>query len=97
VAVAEHIAGTVDAFLDLMNDRAKTLNMQHTHFASVHGLPASNGTPGDLTSAHDLAILARELIKYPEILTWGAIKVKPAIIAMLDSMSRPPRSAVACG
>jgi D-alanyl-D-alanine carboxypeptidase (penicillin-binding protein 5/6) len=74
VAVAEHIAGTVESFLELMNDRAKALNLQNSHFESVHGLPPSNGTPGDLTSAQDLALLARELIKYPEILTWGAIK-----------------------
>jgi D-alanyl-D-alanine carboxypeptidase (penicillin-binding protein 5/6) len=74
VAVAEHISGTVESFLDLMNERAKALNMNDTHFATVHGLPPSNGNPGDLTSAHDLAVLARELIKYPEILTWGATK-----------------------
>jgi D-alanyl-D-alanine carboxypeptidase (penicillin-binding protein 5/6) len=74
VAVAEHIAGTVEGFLELMNERAKALNLQDTHFESVHGLPPSNGSPGDRTSAHDLAVLARELVKYPEILAWGAIK-----------------------
>jgi D-alanyl-D-alanine carboxypeptidase (penicillin-binding protein 5/6) len=74
VAVAEYIGGTVESFLDLMNERAKALTMHDTHFESVHGLPPSNGTPGDLTSAHDLAVLARELIKYPEILSWGAIR-----------------------
>jgi serine-type D-Ala-D-Ala carboxypeptidase (penicillin-binding protein 5/6) len=74
VAVAEHISGTVEGFLELMNERAKALSMNDTHFATVHGLPPSNGDPGDLTSAHDMAILARELTKYPEILTWGAIK-----------------------
>lgn len=74
VAVAEHISGTVEGFLDLMNERAKALNLRDSHFATVHGLPPSNGTPGDLTSAHDMALLARELIKYPEILVWGSIK-----------------------
>ena len=74
VAVAEHIAGSVEGFLDLMNERAKALNMTDSHFATVHGLPPSNGTPPDLTSAHDMAVLARELIKYPEILHWGAMK-----------------------
>jgi serine-type D-Ala-D-Ala carboxypeptidase (penicillin-binding protein 5/6) len=74
VAVAEHISGTVEGFLDLMNERARALSMGETHFETVHGLPPANGTPGDLTSAYDMAILARELIKHPEILTWGAMK-----------------------
>jgi serine-type D-Ala-D-Ala carboxypeptidase (penicillin-binding protein 5/6) len=74
VAVAEHISGTVEGFLDLMNERAKTLSLNDTHFATVHGLPPSNGDPGDLTSAHDMAVLARKLSKYPEILTWSALK-----------------------
>ena len=74
VAVAEQIAGTVEGFVELMNERAHALNMSDTHFESVHGLPPSNGTPGDLTSARDLALLARALVKYPEILSWGATK-----------------------
>jgi serine-type D-Ala-D-Ala carboxypeptidase (penicillin-binding protein 5/6) len=74
VAVAEHISGTVEGFVELMNERAKALNLADSRFESVHGLPPSNGTPGDLTSAHDLAILARELTKYPSILGWGAIR-----------------------
>jgi serine-type D-Ala-D-Ala carboxypeptidase (penicillin-binding protein 5/6) len=74
VAVAEHIAGSVEGFLDLLNERAKALNMTESHFETVHGLPPSNGTPPDLTSAHDMAVLARELVKYPEILHWGAMK-----------------------
>jgi serine-type D-Ala-D-Ala carboxypeptidase (penicillin-binding protein 5/6) len=74
VAVAEHISGTVEAFLDLMNERAKALGMNDTHFATVHGLPPSNGDPGDLTSAHDMAVVARELTRYPDLLTWSATK-----------------------
>jgi D-alanyl-D-alanine carboxypeptidase (penicillin-binding protein 5/6) len=74
VAVAEHISGTIEAFLDLMNERAQALQLTDSQFASVHGLPPTNGIPGDLTSAHDLAIVARQLTKYPEILAWSAIK-----------------------
>jgi D-alanyl-D-alanine carboxypeptidase (penicillin-binding protein 5/6) len=74
VAVAEHISGTVEGFLDLMNERAQALSMHETHFATVHGLPPSNGDPGDHTSAHDMAIVARELTRYPELLTWSAMK-----------------------
>jgi D-alanyl-D-alanine carboxypeptidase (penicillin-binding protein 5/6) len=74
VAIAEHMSGTVEGFLELMNERAQTLSMRDTHFATVHGLPPSNGEPGDVTTAHDMAILARELIKHPEILAWSGIK-----------------------
>jgi serine-type D-Ala-D-Ala carboxypeptidase (penicillin-binding protein 5/6) len=74
VAVAEHISGTIEGFLELMNERAKVLTMNDTHFETVHGLPPSNGNPGDLTSAHDMAILARELIRYPDLLSWSAMK-----------------------
>jgi D-alanyl-D-alanine carboxypeptidase (penicillin-binding protein 5/6) len=74
VAVAEHIAGTAESFVDLMNERAEALKMADTHFASVHGLPPSNGAPADQTSAHDLARLGREVVKYPEVLAWGGTK-----------------------
>jgi serine-type D-Ala-D-Ala carboxypeptidase (penicillin-binding protein 5/6) len=74
VAIAEHISATVEGFLDLMNERAKGLNMDDTHFETVHGLPPTNGNASDLTSAHDMAVLARELTKYPELLGWSAIK-----------------------
>jgi D-alanyl-D-alanine carboxypeptidase (penicillin-binding protein 5/6) len=74
VAVAEHISGTIEGFLELMNERAKALNMNDTHFQTVHGLPPTNGNPGDLTSAYDMAMLARELIRYPDLLTWSATK-----------------------
>ena len=60
VAIAEHISATVEGFLDLMNERAKGLNMDDTHFETVHGLPPTNGNASDLTSAHDMAVLARE-------------------------------------
>ena len=48
--------------------------MDDTHFETVHGLPPTNGNASDLTSAHDMAVLARELTKYPELLGWSAIK-----------------------
>jgi D-alanyl-D-alanine carboxypeptidase (penicillin-binding protein 5/6) len=74
VAIAEHISGTVEGFVELMNERAKALSLDDTHFETVHGLPPTNGHPGDLTSAHDMAVLARELTKYPELLGWSATK-----------------------
>jgi len=72
-AVAEFVAGSKDAFVRLMNEKAKALGMNDTEFNSVHGLPPSKGDKEDLSSCHDLAILARELLKYPKILEWTSI------------------------
>ena len=73
-AVAEHIAGSKEAFIQLMNQKAKALNLADTEFHSVHGLPPSQGQQEDLSSCNDLAILARELLKFPKILEWTSIK-----------------------
>ena len=62
VAVAEAVAGSSDAFVDLMNDRARELGMHDTVYHSVHGLPPSKGQRADMTSAYDLATLASELV-----------------------------------
>lgn len=62
VAVAEHIAGSESAFVDLMNQHAQLLGMSNTLFANSHGLPH----PEQYTSARDMAILARALLDYPE-------------------------------
>ncbi len=73
-ALAEHIGGTKEAFIQLMNHKAKALNMADTEFHSVHGLPPSKGEPEDLSSCNDLAVLAREILKYPKILEWTSLK-----------------------
>ena len=75
-AIAEHIAGSKDAFVKLMNQKAKALNMVDTEFHSVHGLPPSKGQQEDLSSCSDMAILARELLRYPKILEWTSIKTE---------------------
>ena len=63
VAVAEHIAGSESAFADLMNQHAKLLGMNNTHFANATGLPAE----GHFSTATDLALLAKAIIqKFPE-------------------------------
>ena len=63
VAVAEHIAGSEEAFADLMNLHAVRLGMTQTNFKNATGLPAN----GLETTARDLAILARAIIRdYPE-------------------------------
>ncbi|MBI5584156.1 MAG: D-alanyl-D-alanine carboxypeptidase [Deltaproteobacteria bacterium] len=76
-AVAEHVAGTKEAFIQLMNEKAKALKMADTEFHSVHGLPPAPGTPEDQSSCADLAVLARELLKYPKILEWTSIPEAP--------------------
>jgi serine-type D-Ala-D-Ala carboxypeptidase (penicillin-binding protein 5/6) len=73
-AVAEHVGGSKEGFLNLMNEEAKTLGMKDTEFHSVHGLPPSAGEKEDLTSASDLVLLAREALKYPKIIEWTSIK-----------------------
>jgi D-alanyl-D-alanine carboxypeptidase (penicillin-binding protein 5/6) len=63
IALAEHVAGTVDAFVGDMNSAAKKLGMQNTVFRNPHGLPAR----GHYTTARDLAVLARAIIdEFPD-------------------------------
>jgi D-alanyl-D-alanine carboxypeptidase (penicillin-binding protein 5/6) len=76
-ALAEHMAGSPDAFVDLMNDRAEQLGLKETHFYSVHGLPPSEGQKDDMMSAYDLAMLGRELMKFPEAAKWAATIQEP--------------------
>src|SRR5262249_8713609 len=71
VAVAEHIAGSTSAFVDVMNQRAKALGLTDTTYQSVHGLPPAAGQTADITSAHDLAVLARELMRFPDVMRWA--------------------------
>ena len=71
VAVAEHIAGSTTAFVELMNARAEALGLADTTYQSPHGLPPARGQTADLTSAHDLAVLARELMRLPEVMRWA--------------------------
>ena len=59
VAMAEHIAGSEDAFVDLMNAWANTLGMKNTHFANVHGLD----NPNLYSTPYDMALLGKALIR----------------------------------
>ncbi|MEE8449927.1 MAG: D-alanyl-D-alanine carboxypeptidase family protein [Thermodesulfobacteriota bacterium] len=72
VAIAEHVAGDVEGFVDLMNARAKELNLADTYYVSVHGLPPPRGQLRDVTSAYDLAMLARPLLKFGDTKRWGS-------------------------
>ena len=69
VALAEKIAGTEAAFVKLMNDRAQKLGLKNTHFVNSTGLDAT----GHYSSASDMAIMARELVKHQRILDFSSI------------------------
>ena len=73
VAVAEYIAGSTDAFVQMMNQRARQLGMADSHYYSVHGLPPGPGQQADVVSAYDSVALARELVTYPDVLRWSGI------------------------
>jgi serine-type D-Ala-D-Ala carboxypeptidase (penicillin-binding protein 5/6) len=77
VAVAEYLAGSTDAFVVMMNQQAAKLGMKDSHYYSVHGLPPAKGEPPDVASAYDQAILARELLKYPDVIRWSSIDTAP--------------------
>jgi D-alanyl-D-alanine carboxypeptidase (penicillin-binding protein 5/6) len=77
VALAEKTAGSCEAFVDLMNQRAKQLGMNNTTFHSVHGLPPGAGQEYDITTARDLSILCRELLKHPDALRYTSTRSRP--------------------
>ena len=70
VAMAEYIAGTEEAFVQKMNDKAKELGMNDTVFKNCHGIDED----GHLTSSYDIALMSKELLnKYPEVTNYTTI------------------------
>jgi len=69
VALAEHLAGSEEGFVEQMNQRAAELGMADTCFVNCTGLPAA----GHLTSAHDIAVMSRALIQHPKIRDYTTI------------------------
>ncbi len=63
VAMAEKIAGSEEMFVEMMNKKAEELGMENTRFSNSNGLPDEN----HYSSAYDIAIMSRELLKYPKI------------------------------
>ncbi len=63
IAMAEHISGSEEEFVKLMNKRAKELGANDSNFVNPNGLPAE----GHVTTAHDLAVISRELLKHEKI------------------------------
>ncbi len=70
VALAEHIAGSEEAFVAAMNRRAELLGMTSTHFENTNGLDDS--VENHVTSAKDIALMSRALIAFPEILEFSS-------------------------
>ena len=70
VAMAEYIAGSEEAFVQKMNDKAKELGMNDTTFKNCHGLDED----GHLTSSYDIALMSRELlVKHPQVTKYTTI------------------------
>lgn len=70
VALAEHICGSEELFVQKMNDRARELVMKNTHFENTNGL--DDTAIAHRTSARDIAIMSRELIKHEKILEYSS-------------------------
>ena len=69
VAMAEHLAGSESAFVDMMNEKAKELGMENTHFMNTNGLDEDD----HFSSARDVAIMSRELMKHETIFDYTSI------------------------
>ena len=69
VAMAEHLTGSESAFVDMMNKRAKELGMENTNFMNTNGLDED----GHYSSARDVALMSRELLKHPKITEYTSI------------------------
>ncbi|MGE5396881.1 MAG: D-alanyl-D-alanine carboxypeptidase family protein [Chitinophagales bacterium] len=70
VAVAEHLDGSHEVFVDHMNREAKKVGMKNTHFVNAYGLPAE----GHYSCARDMALLGRYALNFPDILEYTGIK-----------------------
>lgn len=67
--MAEKIAGTESSFVKLMNDKAASLGLKNTHFVNATGLDAD----GHYSSAYDMSVMARELVRHEKILEFSSI------------------------
>ena len=69
LALAEHIAGSEEAFVRMMNEKAKALGMRNTHFENTNGL--DDTTENHVTSARDIAIMSRALLQHKDIIKYS--------------------------
>jgi serine-type D-Ala-D-Ala carboxypeptidase (penicillin-binding protein 5/6) len=73
-ALAMHVAGSKDAFVQLMNARAAELGMKSTKYSSVHGLPPAKDQQPDVTTARDMVLLCNELLKHPDTIRYTSAR-----------------------
>ena len=89
-ALAEQIAGSVENFADLMNQRAQELKLTHSKFYDPHGLPnPDNPEMVDSMCPHDLAILGQELMKHPFMKALGQVPEMPFRNGTLERIYNP--------
>lgn len=69
VAIAEYIGGSVEGFVKMMNQKAKFLGMKDTNFTNPHGL----SDPNHYTTAIDIAVMSRELVKHKKFFEWSTV------------------------
>ena len=91
-ALARAAAGSVEAFVDLMNAKARELGMTHTTFRSPHGLPPPSRriADGDLTTPRDFAILCRYLVQKTDVLKYTSVRMRK-----FGEGVRPPNKVIA--
>ncbi|HUP65912.1 MAG TPA: D-alanyl-D-alanine carboxypeptidase family protein [Thermoanaerobaculia bacterium] len=77
LALAEHIAGDEAKFVQMMNQRARELELRETRFYSPHGLPGEGEKPDDVSSPHDLARLAWTLMQFEEAMQMAVVRTQP--------------------
>lgn len=76
LALALHVGGSREAFVGLMNEKARALGMVNTAFHSPHGLPPAKGQQPDVSTARDLALLSRAMAARPEVLRYTSVRIR---------------------
>ncbi len=75
-ALAIHVAGSRDTFVDMMNQKARELGMNATTYHSPHGLPPTDGTQPDISTPYDIAILCLASLRHPGTLRYTSTELK---------------------
>jgi D-alanyl-D-alanine carboxypeptidase (penicillin-binding protein 5/6) len=70
-----HVAGSKKAFVDMMNQKARELGMSATIYHSEHGLPPTDGSQPDISTAYDIALLSQAVLLHPETLRYTGTKL----------------------
>jgi D-alanyl-D-alanine carboxypeptidase (penicillin-binding protein 5/6) len=74
-ALSIHVAGSRSAFVEMMNRKARSLGMNSTRYHTEHGLPPSDGTQPDISTAYDIALLSIAALRHPETLRYTGTKL----------------------